>query len=711
MKQLFQNSKSFILFLFVFSGLNVCADNQILEINDINTVNASPYLFCAEKPSAIKNPQEALQKINFKKCGNDLPTTSQSKDGYWFLLKIVNQSSHNEFRLAVNNPIIDEIDYYLFTSDTILERHAGEYLPFKKHKYNNPVYAFKILLNQGDTGTILLRISGIEDYFLPVTISGEKQILETQSQNNLLLGIYAGLMLVMFFYNLFIFFTVRDRSYLLYVFYILVVFITQLCSYGIPFQYLWPENIWLQIRSLIIFPVLSGIFGLLFMREFLQIKQNLKSLNYAVFFLVAVYVLVYIVMFTGNLHFSYKLLQGTSVAVSLFMFFTALMLSLKGSRQATFFIISWSFFLAGIILFVLKDVGALPFNFITQFSMPIGSAVEVVLLSFALGDKINVLTKEKEQSQAEALKASLENQRLIEEQNVMLERKVDERTKDLQQALKDLKDTQSQLVDQEKMASLGQLTAGIAHEINNPINFVTSNVSPLKRDINIIYDLLNQYENIVTDEKSTIQDKQKLLEKLKKDADIDYLKHEIDYLLKGIGEGASRTSEIVKGLRIFSRLDEDAIKKADVIEGIESTIIIINNQLSKIRLDKNFTGTRIIECYPGKLNQVFLNLLSNAIYAVKQKFKNEEGGVLTISSSSDDNFVYLNFKDNGCGMNDETQKRIFEPFFTTKPVGEGTGLGMSIVFKTIEQHKGGITLKSKLGEGTEFNIKLPIILL
>jgi signal transduction histidine kinase len=321
------------------------------------------------------------------------------------------------------------------------------------------------------------------------------------------------------------------------------------------------------------------------------------------------------------------------------------------------------------------------------------------------------LKKEKEKSQAEALRISLENEKLIKEQNVILEQKVNERTTELQQALKNLKDAQTQLVDQEKMASLGQLTAGIAHEINNPINFVTSNVSPLKRDIAMINQLIDDIETIAVKEENTADERQQQINNLKRNIDLDYLREEIDFLLKGIGEGAGRTAEIVKGLRIFSRLDEDAIKKADVVEGIESTIIIINNQLNKINIEKNFTGNRIIDCYPGKLNQVFLNLLTNAIYAVKQKFGSEEGGLISISSKSDDNFVYLSFKDNGIGMDENTQKHIFEPFFTTKPVGEGTGLGMSIVFKTIEQHKGGITLHSTPGIGTEFNIKLPINLL
>ncbi len=711
MKQLYRISSFICILLFYASNL-LAQHEDVFVITNSDLNNISQNVYIAADESNIEDYHQALSQLKFTKTTQELPTVSQNKGSTWFKIKLVNKSNKNEFRLTINNTIIDRIDYFLLAKDTFLERHAGEYLPFSKHKYQHPVYAFKVLVQPNDTATILIRINGIEDYFVPINISGEKEMLEQQLGNNLLIGIYAGLMLVMFLYNLFIFFTVRDRSYIYYVAYIGIVFITQLCSYSIPFQFIWPENTWLQLRSLIIFPALSGITGILFMREFLHIKKDSHpKFNIIIWVLVWVYNAIFIIMLFNQLHLAYKILQSTAIIVALFMVYTAIDLYRKGSRPAGFFLISWTFFLAGIVLFILKDVGVLPFNLLTQFSMPIGSAAEVILLSFALGDRINLLKKEKEKSQAEALRISIENEQLIKEQNVMLEQKVNERTAELQQALKDLKDTQTQLVDQEKMASLGQLTAGIAHEINNPINFVTSNVSPLKRDIAMINQLIKDIEIIAVNEGITVDERQQQIKKLKRDVDLDYLREEIDFLLKGIGEGASRTAEIVKGLRIFSRLDEDAIKKADVVEGIESTIIIINNQLNKINIEKKFSGDRIIDCYPGKLNQVFLNLLSNGIYAVKQKFGSEEGGLITISSASDNDFVYLSFKDNGIGMDENTQKRIFEPFFTTKPVGEGTGLGMSIVFKTIEQHKGGITVRSTPGIGTEFNIKLPVNLL
>jgi signal transduction histidine kinase len=182
----------------------------------------------------------------------------------------------------------------------------------------------------------------------------------------------------------------------------------------------------------------------------------------------------------------------------------------------------------------------------------------------------------------------------------------------------------------------------------------------------------------------------------------------MDFLLKGIDEGAHRTAEIVKGLRIFARNDEDSIVHSDIIEGIESTLVILNNQISKIKVNKGYSSSVFVDCYPGKLNQVFLNLLSNSIYAVNEKFGEELGGEITISIRLENDFVFISFEDNGIGMDEEMMKKIFEPFFTTKPVGQGTGLGMSIVYKTIEMHKGEIAMRSKKGFGTVAELKLKL---
>ncbi|MGC4058380.1 MAG: ATP-binding protein [Chitinophagaceae bacterium] len=207
------------------------------------------------------------------------------------------------------------------------------------------------------------------------------------------------------------------------------------------------------------------------------------------------------------------------------------------------------------------------------------------------------------------------------------------------------------------------------------------------------------------------EEKKRRIDEFKEDMDYDYLKIEISHLLNGIHEGSSRTAEIVKGLRIFSRVDENDLKRADINEGIDSSLVIVNNQLNgRIEVTKDFAkDLPMIECYPGKLNQVFLNIITNAIHAVKQQHGEKNTGLITIKTRAFPDHITVEFMDNGSGMTEETQRKIYEPFFTTKEVGEGTGLGMSIVYNTIKKHNGTITLVSQLGQGTSFLIKLPII--
>lgn len=226
----------------------------------------------------------------------------------------------------------------------------------------------------------------------------------------------------------------------------------------------------------------------------------------------------------------------------------------------------------------------------------------------------------------------------------------------------------------------------------------------------MIIDTLNQFEELALGDGMDLEAKKQKIAALKEDIEYDYLMTEIDYLLKGISEGSERTAEIVKGLRIFSRVDEDDLKKVNIHEGIDSSIIIVNSLLNdKIKIEKHYGELPLVDCYPGKLNQVFLNIISNGIHAINKQFDGKAGGVISVSTmQSDDSHVQIRIKDNGTGMDNQTAKKIFEPFFTTKEVGEGTGLGLSIVYNIVRKHNGTIEVNSKPGEGAEFIITIPI---
>ncbi len=269
----------------------------------------------------------------------------------------------------------------------------------------------------------------------------------------------------------------------------------------------------------------------------------------------------------------------------------------------------------------------------------------------------------------------------------------------MEESYRELQRTQSQLVQSEKMASLGLLTAGVAHEINNPINFVSSNIDPLQTDIDELMALIHAYETTL----SSYGELPEHLLKLKKQIKPDLLKAEIADLVNGIAEGANRTKEIVLGLRNFSRVDELELKQTDIHEALDSTLMLLQNKIrNRISIVKQYTDLPKIKCYPGKLNQVFMNILTNAVQAIDKE------GSITISTALQNKMVSISIKDTGKGMTEETRKNIFDPFFTTKNVGEGTGLGLSISYGIIEKHQGKIQVLSEPGKGSEFIIMIPV---
>lgn len=637
------------------------------------------------------------------------------KHSVWFRFTIKNEGQAERLLLNLAYPRFEEVSLSVLQNGRFSTTSVRNKQGFSKRPYDASGFIFDLHIPRGESRTYYLRVKGKEPIFLPLYLGSEKSVVARTGRDNMLSGIYMGIVLIMVFYNLFIYLSVKDRSYIYYVVYVLFAGLTQFGLKGYNFQYLWPGDGAFDTLSVTLFGAIGGLAALLFTRNFLELKKRHSRFNILILTFSAFFILSILAVCAGFTTEAFKAMQITTSISSVGVFCISIILMLKGYRGAKFFFYAWSVLLAGAVIFLLKDYGLLPYNTFTSYSVQGASAIEMALLSFGLADRINILKREKEMSQAEALRVAKENERIIREQNVLLEQKVHERTLELQDAneelnatLEDLKQAQSQLVESEKMASLGQLTAGIAHEINNPVNFVSSNVNPLRRDIDLLLDAMAAIEKVALSEAGS-GEKEKEIESIKEDLDFDYLKVEITHLLKGIHEGASRTAEIVKGLRIFSRVDEDDLKKADVTAGLESTLVIINNLTSnKIAVIRKFSDLPAIECYPGKLNQVFLNILTNAVHAVVKKFGERPGGKITISTHCDNTHVYVTIADNGTGMDDHVKRKIFEPFFTTKDVGEGTGLGMSIAYNTIGKHNGDIIVESTLGEGTRFVLQLPI---
>ncbi|MCC5608247.1 HAMP domain-containing protein [Nostoc sp. CHAB 5834] len=281
---------------------------------------------------------------------------------------------------------------------------------------------------------------------------------------------------------------------------------------------------------------------------------------------------------------------------------------------------------------------------------------------------------------------------------------------ELQQALKDLQKTQIQLIQSEKMSSLGQLVAGVAHEINNPVNFIYGNIQYTDDYTQHLLLLIKLYQNYYPNPEPEIKN-------ANEEVDIEYLIEDLPKMLSSMKMGAKRIREIVLSLRIFSRLDEAEFKTADLHEGIDSTLLILQHRLKaqnnrpQIQVVKEYGEIPKIQCFAGQMNQVFMNLLANAIDALEECFQQElcPYPLIRISSEEVNENAIIRIADNGVGIPEEIQSRLFDPFFTTKPVGRGTGMGLSISYQIItEKHGGSLQCISSPGKGAEFVIAIPI---
>ncbi|WP_322675977.1 MULTISPECIES: PAS domain S-box protein [unclassified Nostoc] len=297
-----------------------------------------------------------------------------------------------------------------------------------------------------------------------------------------------------------------------------------------------------------------------------------------------------------------------------------------------------------------------------------------------------------------------------------------QQAEELKVALRELQNTQTHLIQSEKMSSLGQLVAGVAHEINNPVNFIYGNLNPAKQYTQDLLSLLQLYQNHYPEPVLEIED---FVERI----ELDFLKSDLPQIINSMKVGADRIREIVLSLRTFSRLDEAEMKAVDIHEGIDSTLMILqsrlkgNNQRPTIEIIKEYNQLPLVECYAGQLNQVFMNILSNAIDALEESFvicpilwenarrveQMTSPQIRICSQLQEPNQVTIRIADNGLGITEDVKQQLFNPFFTTKPIGKGTGMGLAISYQIITQrHGGSLECISQPGQGAEFVIKIPL---
>lgn len=675
------------------------------------------YIWILQDKSRKLTIKEILASSQFNKSNSDVPNLGVSSSNFWLLFSIKNQSSNANLLLELAQPTIDQIELYNISKNGRLTYYkTGEDQTFNKRNYKHPSYLFNLNIPKDSTETYVMKVIGSEQIILPLTLGQPKAIHESIYHKNLLSGVFAGIILIMFIYNLFIYFTTRDESYLYYVVYIILLGLTQMTINGYTHQYLWPNNIWFIKYSIPLLSSLGGIAAMLFIKKILLTKQYVPILNRIIDVSIGVFCISILLSISSRQIVSFQLMQINTSLSSLLVLHVGYKVLKKGYRPAKFFMLAWSFLLVGAIVFILKDFGIIPYNTLTNYSMQFASIAEVALLSFALADRIKILKEEKEVAQAQELKQRIEKETILKDQAKNLKLKIDIATEELKTknhklnlAYRQVEAAKAELIQKEKIAALGQMAAGMSHEFNNnntniklALGVIELNTSYYKKYIDFLHNILPMAKNI---------DKQLTdLKKYEKEIQYESIAKDLNGSFKRANNALGKIAVSTKKLQDFSKIDSKGWVSTDINKDLRNLHDLWRSNLGaiKIKLDLTRNFKQHILLNAQALNDCFKSLLQNSIEAIKEKDIPEDEGLITIKTSLINGHAVISFSDNGIGMSNEVEQKAFDFYFTTKGALRN-GLNLSIVQSTVAAHDGHIELKTKPGEGTTIRLIIPII--
>ena len=670
-----------------------CAQVVLTNENDQMLIGKSTF-YLEDKSGLLKVEDILLPEYQSKFIRQEraAPNFGNQQTHFWNKVEVINNSD-KEWVFVVDNYSLDSLNlFYTDESGVIGKVRQGRLFSFNEKKYKSNTFVFDLPIAPKDTLVLYLRVSSYIMQF-PLIVSTKEKFIETNYERNVFQGILLGFLLMIILYNLFFYLTVKDRNYLYFIIYVFftILMISEFKGYT---AILWNGPLEFMRGHAPFVTALVGVFSLIYSRNVLETKKYMPRFDfYFAIFFNSVCVIVMILDLLDYKLYASILNQTFVFALFFSMYIMAIYIYRKGYFPALYYIIGSTLFFIVACLYVFYLTGIMPYSRFTENMLSIGSASEMLLFSLTLAAKVKIYKEEKERAQNDLVATLQQNEKLILEQKEVLEIKVKERTSELEETLDHLKTTQDQLVQQEKLASLGQLTAGVAHEMQNPLNFV-NNFSEITSE------LIDEYN-----ETDDLAEKELILNDIKSN-------------LTKINEHGKRAGSIVKSMLHVSKTEQQQLTEGDAHHVCEDALILatqsVKSKYSNLKFEviTNYCdmATQVM-MMPNDLARVFLNLFTNAFYALEDKRKNSGSDykpILEISSEVKGAQLYFRIKDNGAGIPQEAIKKIFEPFFTTKPTGEGTGLGLSICFDTMKAHKGELKVESVPGESTTFILNLPV---
>lgn len=663
-----------------------------------------------EDPSGqltFKNIQAPETAARFHKLSSSTTGFGLSRSHFWLRFSVdYLDTAQTHYVIVQRNPLTDNIILYRQNEngDAIASATGGR-LRFAHREFPTREFAWSVPANPYTRDTYWVEFYGLGALDIDLELTTLHAAWGEFETGHLVMGLYFGGTLCLLFYNLFIYVSVRDRSYLYYLLYL----VSGACLFfgmnGLGFRYWWPNSRWWNEGYMLF--AFTGFLGMLqFTRNFLHTDHYSQPLNRWLKTMAAASAIAATGVIWIPRSIIFTVANFATILVSLTCLYAGVSIWRRRYRPARYYVISWLSIMTGIVIYALKNFGVLPYNPLTHYAAQLGSFMEMLLLSLAMGDRMALL-------QTEKLAAEVDTKAKILAANMALEETVKARTNELSsnmQALaqqhEQLKKTEQQLVQAEKMSSLGSVVSGVAHELRNPANFVQISNDNLQRELGQLHSHLHS----LADEES---DSELLLQL---DSQFKRLKEHLHLVTDGTG----RITRIVNDLRTFSRMDEAKMQSASPSSSLESTLRLVEAQFGEqvqFVLHDN-TGDTHLLCHPLQLGQVYMNLLVNGCQAIQEKQHMQgkdsaiDKGIIEIETGLADYkstpHWFVRFRDSGTGISAKIQQRIFDPFFTTKDVGSGTGLGLSVSYGIIMHHHGHIEVSSEPGTGATFTLWLPL---
>lgn len=686
------------LMLCLLSGRAGASDNILVLDTGAREVPVGFHLQILEDPSTaldIAGALKAMQEGRFESVTQTVPSKGFSPSAWWGHFRLRHEAMQSQLWLLDFSYVpMQQLDVYVVQGNEGAPEVIGHYrggtsVPVAERPFPHRTYITPLTLEPEALLDVYVRVAGQSSKIMPLELVRSDHFAQRETTEYILFGIHIGILLGLSIYNLFLFAFVRDITYAVYVASVVTALLFFLSLTGVGSLYLWPESTWIGSAMVPISMGSSVASSAFFCAMFLGTRQNTPRVHRL---LVTVAIVAFLSVI-GAFFLPYKVVTLAGIVCTVLGSLLALLAGVltlrKGLEEARYYLVAWSLFLLGALALVLKVAGILPPVFFAEYGMFIGSAMECTFLSVALAARMRTLKRDKEAAQQDALQQKQTALDTVTHYSRKLEEDVRLRTQELL-------DAQQKLVAHEKRSALGVFTAGMAHEINNPANFVSAGVQNAASQLQEFQNFVN---DIIEGENSEIS------------AEFGRRFDTLGQSLELAQGGIKRIDTVIRKLRATHPEGIESVQSVDVVAQLEDAWSLLDKQsLDGLQVALRFESRQPVPAQISEANEMFLALLANALDAMRDRVAMDHERyvpVLTLSSRAEPGFLVVSVGDNGTGIPQPILDKVFDPFFTTKAVGKGSGLGLAIVRDMMNKRGGRVGLVSREGEGTVVSLFWP----